>query len=305
VIRNAGAAPLELNLGPTTCKCTVGGLSNRHVPPGGFATVTLEWNTGRKQLEFGQSAIVYTNDPLNKAIELTVEGRVRMLVSADVDRIQLPPHNPDTTAAAEFLVYSQLWDGLDIVAVEAQLPDLQWRVEDVDPASAPHLGALSLNRVHLDFSHPVSDGRFAQDLRVQVRQAGAETTPENLDLPISGSVIRRFSLYGPDIGDDGVIDLGSIRQGQSRRSKQLGKIRDTDLSLENAKIEVFPDFLTARLQPHPGETAGLYDLFLEVPSGVAPCQYHSSPLGRLRIDTGHPRIGQVDLDVSFAVLPRS
>jgi hypothetical protein len=84
VIRNAGAAPLELNLGPTTCKCTVGGLSNRHVPPGGFATVTLEWNTGRKQLEFAQSAIVYTNDPLNKAIELTVEGRVRMLVSAAV-----------------------------------------------------------------------------------------------------------------------------------------------------------------------------------------------------------------------------
>ncbi|MBM4092928.1 MAG: DUF1573 domain-containing protein, partial [Planctomycetes bacterium] len=34
VIRNIGDAPLRLEQGPTTCKCTLSGLSNRHVLPG-------------------------------------------------------------------------------------------------------------------------------------------------------------------------------------------------------------------------------------------------------------------------------
>ena len=46
VIRNAGDAPLELTEGPTTCKCTLARLGQNTVPPGGKATVMLQWNTG-------------------------------------------------------------------------------------------------------------------------------------------------------------------------------------------------------------------------------------------------------------------
>ena len=139
VIRNTGEAPLELNIGPTTCKCTVSGLSSNRVEPGEFASVKLEWNSGRKDLEFAQAATVYTNDPRKKSIEFTVTGKVRMLIGADVAQIDLPAQNPDNSAVAEFLVYSQIWDEFEIVGLEAPLPGLTWRAEAVPAESAPNL----------------------------------------------------------------------------------------------------------------------------------------------------------------------
>jgi hypothetical protein len=49
----------------------------------------------------------------------------------------------------------------------------------------------------------------------------------------------------------------------------------------------------------------MYQLTIEIPAGTPPCQYKSNPLGRLRIDTDHPRIGDVELNLSFAIVPRS
>ena len=61
----------------------------------------------------------------------------------------------------------------------------------------------------------------------------------------------------------------------------------------------------ADLAPHSGDKgSGLYDLTIEVPPGTDACQYLTSPLGRVAIVTDHPRIGTVELKVSFAVLPR-
>ena len=304
VIRNKGDAPLELNIGPTTCKCTLSGLSTNRLEPGEFASVKLEWNSGRKDLEFSQSATVYTNDPRQKSLEFTVTGKVRMLIGTDIERLDLPAQNPDTTVVAEFLVYSQIWDEFEIVSLEAPLPGLSWRAEKVSADAAPLLGSRALQRVHLEFPLPIK-GTFAHDLRLQIKPAGSDKAPENLDLPLSGSVISRLAVYGPDIGSDGVIDLGVVDPKQSRRSKLLVKIRDKEPVLDQAKIEVFPEFVSAKLEPRGGETPGLYDLILEIPAGTPACQYRTSPLGRLRIDTGHPRIGQVELGVSFAVLPRS
>jgi len=101
-----------------------------------------------------------------------------------------------------------------------------------------------------------------------------------------------------------LVDAFGFVEHQAHKDDD-GKVQYVELSLDGAKVEVFPEFVTATLQPHPGDKPGLYDLILEVPAGVPACQYHSNPLGRVRIDTGHPRIGQVELGVSFAVLPRS
>src|SRR5262245_28223973 len=57
IIRNAGDDVLELKLGGTTCKCTISGVSDNRVPPGKSATMTMEWNTGRYDPHFMQSAL--------------------------------------------------------------------------------------------------------------------------------------------------------------------------------------------------------------------------------------------------------
>ena len=45
-VRNVGGSPLSIEVGATTCKCTVGGLSTREVGPDEEAEVTLSFRKG-------------------------------------------------------------------------------------------------------------------------------------------------------------------------------------------------------------------------------------------------------------------
>ena len=76
VVKNSGDEPLSLELGATTCKCTLGDLDQNELAPGESTTVKLEWTVASDKSEFTQSAELRTNDPLRPAIKLTVQGLV-------------------------------------------------------------------------------------------------------------------------------------------------------------------------------------------------------------------------------------
>ncbi|MCL6613030.1 MAG: hypothetical protein K6U03_00170 [Firmicutes bacterium] len=116
--------------------------------------------------------------------------------------------------------------------------------------------------------------------------------------------MRPVALYGAAVVDEGYIELGHVPQGQGKTARIMLKVRDPQHELPDAKVAVFPEFLQAKLRPSSSGAAGLYELTLTLPEDAPVCQYRSQPIGQLRIDTGHPRIGVVELPVSFAVVPR-
>lgn len=304
VIRNKGTAPLKLEVGPTTCKCTVSGLANKEVQPGEFTTVTLEWNTGR-QLHYAHSGTIYTNDPAHKSLELRVQGRVRMLIGADREEIVVERMEPDQPTIVDTLLYSQLWDDFVVEDLATRIPGLKWEVVAVDPASAEHLEAKAVQRLRITIPGDLPVGEFSDSLRLTLQPAGEGGQPQHLDLPIRGSVPKGLAVYGSAIDDKGIVDLGTVLQGKSTKAKLLIKLRDRSAALDQSMIEVSPAILRAKLTPHAGQTGqGLYDLVVELPDDAPSCSYRTSPLGRVRIDSGHPRIGTIELGVSFAVLPR-
>ncbi|MBT5018877.1 MAG: DUF1573 domain-containing protein, partial [Planctomicrobium sp.] len=75
VIKNEGEVELELAKGPVQCKCTISGLKQDTIPPGGEAAIELEY-TPKSLGEFAQGAIIWTNDPQNPEIRIRVEGRM-------------------------------------------------------------------------------------------------------------------------------------------------------------------------------------------------------------------------------------
>lgn len=75
-IRNAGALPLNLRLGKTTCKCTLGDLDNNQLAPGEETTVKLEWKVETPADTFSQSAELMSNDPENPIVQLVIQGQV-------------------------------------------------------------------------------------------------------------------------------------------------------------------------------------------------------------------------------------
>lgn len=76
VVRNIGEGPLELQIAGSTCKCTVGTLSDSTLAAGGETTIDLAWEAKSSSEEFGQSAILKTNDPNRGELNLIVRGRV-------------------------------------------------------------------------------------------------------------------------------------------------------------------------------------------------------------------------------------
>lgn len=304
-LRNVGLGVLKLKVGASTCKCTVGGVSKNEVQPGETAHVSLQWNTGKKQSLFEQSAQILTNDPLRKEINLVVTGKVRMLIGLDRSTIRLPAVEPGSPLRFEVLVYSQMWEDFAIEDLESPVAGLEWQAEDVEPASVPGLEAKAVQRLTVTMPCPAVQGAFQEMLRLQVRSNQTDASLHSVDLQVESSVLRRLSIYGPGIDSEGVIDLGTVPQGAGKKLKLLVKVRDEQRDLGQPKIEISPDFLQARLSPHPGgEDTGLYDLHIELSRGTPACQYLSSPIGRLAIVTDHPRIGTVELKVSFAVLGR-
>ncbi|WP_253154061.1 DUF1573 domain-containing protein [Stieleria tagensis] len=76
VIKNTGAEPLKLELGASTCKCTLGSLKDSELMPGESTSVELEWTVSSDKKTFSQSAELRTNDPTQPAIRLQVSGLV-------------------------------------------------------------------------------------------------------------------------------------------------------------------------------------------------------------------------------------
>ncbi len=303
-IKNVGDAPLELKLGPTSCKCTLSGLSADKLLPGQTGKVRLEWFTGRKQSRFEQTAVIYTNDPTQKHIALGVSGKVRMLIGFDQEQLVVDRIEPDHSLTKEVLLYSQMWNDFEVVHFGSALPGITFAAEPISPADASDLEALSVKRIKVTIPGTLPQGEFTDTLRFRIQPPGADAKSLDVTLPLHGRVLRRLSIYGQGIDGQGVVDLGTVPRGVGKKITLVVKVRDEQVDLQVREVHITPRILRATLQPrHSDRDSDLYDLTLEIPAGIEPCTYLGSPSGKLMVDLDHPRIEDLTLDVHFAVAP--
>jgi hypothetical protein len=303
-VRNVGDAPLSLKLGPTSCKCTLSGLSADKVPPGRTGKIRLEWFTGRKQTRFEQTAVIYSNDPTQKHIALGVSGKVRMLVGFDQEELVIDRIEPDKSVTKEVLLYSQMWHEFRVSEFGSSLPGITFASEPASPADAGKLDALGAQRIKISIPGTLPQGEFSDTLRFRVQPPDEDATPVDITLPVHGRVLRRLSIYGQGIQGDGVIEMGTVPRGAGKTINLVVKIRDPQTDLKVRDIQITPRFLSASLQPRNSDgISGLYDLSIQLPNDIEPCTYLGNPSGQLKIDFDHPRIEDLTLDVHFAVAP--
>lgn len=304
-VRNAGTAPLTLNVTGTTCKCTVGGVSANEVPPGENAFVTLEWNTGYKFQTYSQSAEVRTNDPKRPTFSLEVKGSVRRLFGAEEEEMVVPAITPGKKAIAEMIVFSQIWDDFEIIDIKTTLPGIAVQFLPVGDKEARRLEAKSARLLKVTIPGDLPSGEFRDAIRIKAAPAGAPTEVVDFELPLRGKTLKRFTIHGPFNENDALL-VGQVPRGAGKTLRLLVKLRDEDLSLPVQSIEAEPSFLKVAVEPHQESgraLPGLYDLVVEVPADAPVCQFMGNPLGSLRIATGHPRVPEIKLQVMLAVTP--
>jgi hypothetical protein len=307
-IRNAGTAPLTLSVGETSCKCTLGDVTNKPIPPGESTHVRLEWSAKSDQGPFRQSAIVETNDSLMAKIELTIEGEILEASGVVPPDLMFDKIAAGESKSAEVYVMSMLQDELEVS--EASLTDaatrdkFDVRVEPVERDELPSESAKAGVKITVTAKAGLPVGRFDQWLALRTNMPEAE----KLEIPVIGRVVGDISVHGMGWNEDqGVLIIGRVKSSEGRKAKLNIVVRGPDASGTTFSLHSKdPEELKVTLaEPKVlKETLVHVPLEIEVPAGTGPMvrlETSQGEAGRIVLKTNHPTIKELVLGVRFAV----
>lgn len=309
VIRNEGDAPLRLSDNGTSCKCTFAHLPTAPVPPGGSAEVRIQWNTGNDPV-YAHSAWLATNDPQQPEIELRVEGKVQVLWDAIPRSVQFPDQDPGTTSRSTVILYSRTWKQFSIASGRSTPEGITWEARPLDEERGNELGALSGYELELTAPADLPKGAFHGALHLELIPYSDSGEPEEsrvLELEVAGRVHSRISVFGSAIDEtQSLVQLGVAAPGEQLHKRLVVRLRDPELPrADQIRLEVEPKHLRAELCAHDSSaTKGIYMLDLIVPADAPEGAFLGSKHGTVRIVVDHPRIPELALPVSFAVVRR-
>ena len=316
---NEGDAPLQLVQGDTTCKCTISNLERGAIPPGGSANVTLEWEAVTQGDQFRQSATVYTNDPTQERVELTVFGSlVQQIVVEPATLVFSRVPAGESWKSEDVLVYSQLRDDLHVVehrwkdtetADFYQLEIEPFSMERQIPAvSSLEPPARSGARLSITLQPGLPVGHFAQRL---ILSTTLETAQE-VEIPIQGRVVSDISIIGKQwVDSQSTLRIGTVSNQKLTQNRLSLIVRGEHAAdVEMSVKKVHPPWLRVqfgeRTLIRKGEIVN-WPLVIEIPAGRKPANFLGGPgnaLGEVWISTTHPQASELQLRVSFAVTPQ-
>ncbi|MCU0870997.1 MAG: DUF1573 domain-containing protein [Pirellulaceae bacterium] len=306
VIRNQGGGPLELSLGEPSSASIRGEIAPSIVPPGQAGEVRVSWTTGASQPEYHAGVLVETNDTSHREIRLTVHGTVRVQIGAVPKRLNMPVAEPGQAASASTLVYSQVLPDLPPPRATCSIAGATCTVTPAAAETLETVQAKAGYQVTATLPADLPSGPFEGVLRIAAGAAPSGTQgPLVLEIPFSGRVLRRLAVYGVGVEEPGIVDLGIHPPGKVYQHRLLLKVRDEESRLNLVRAEFQPEFLRAAIAP--AGTKGkdhLYHLDITIPGDAPECIYRGVSLGEMKLFFDHPRIPELALQLSLAVMRR-
>jgi hypothetical protein len=304
---NAGNAPLELTVGETTCKCTIGKVPKSLVEPGETVPVTLSWTAETEEPQFRQRAEIHTNDPLRRHVSLSVVGRVGEASSFYPKTFNFGNVPQGASQTAQVKIVSTRDEPFEIETAEFVAPasaeHFRVEIEELPPGEYPSADVRAGFRVSVTALPTLPYGTLGGALRIKATGAGVPV----MEVPLAGSVVSDFSIYGQGYNTKReLLDMGQVvgKEGAERRMYFLlrgerGKAMELEVS------ETYPEYLTAEF----GERTAVNDnsqapLIVRVRPGAPPAVHlggRDGNPGRIVVKTNHPSVPEVTINVQFTV----
>ena len=205
------------------------------------------------------------------------------------------------------VVYSQVWDEMELEPILPTDNGLTCTIDEIDPGQKEALRASAGRRITVTLPPDLPEGYFHAPLVLRGRpRGGSAEQSADCELAVEGKVIRRLSVYGPEIDVHGTVDLGRIRQGNTAHVRLMLKLRDPERNLTVKRIETSPSFLRVSIEPHHTSDSvelGLYYLHIEVPKDAPTFHLPPTERGLIHVEFDHPRVAALDLPVDLIVIP--
>jgi len=308
IVKNIGAAPLTLEVGATTCKCTLGVASDKPIPPGESAPVRLEWVANGEPGGFRQSATLITNDPSRSQLMLTIEGQISAAEEIMPPEFLLGKVNAGESSSAHVFVMSMIEDTITVNGGElmhAGTRDLfDLKIEPVAREELPHPDALAGVRVTVTLKPGLPLGAFTQHVKVKTSLKDAPS----IEIPVHGRIVGDISIFGPNWDEErGVLRLGGVKSVDGKSAKLNLVIRGpsaTGTRFDVASVD------PAELRAILGEPRRLNDSLVHVPIEIVVPPGTPSMVrlgteqgkdGRITLTTTHPTLRELVIGVRFSV----
>jgi hypothetical protein len=300
-IRNEGQADLEViaRKEDTTCSCTFGELSdNGTIPPGKSVDVTLKWHVKYNNPTFRHRAIVRTNDPEHKEVELTITGKVE-------EPLILKPGSPwsvgemvtDEPAVLEGTLISKLLDAFEIKEVKTESGVA---TVETAPLSAEELAASDAKsgyKITATIKPTVPVGLVSDNVTIttDIEQAGT------VNFVISGTRPGPVEFLGPSYtASASAIRLGEFPASEGKSAVISIFVRNFDEEFQLLGTEQTFDSVQVEMSKDPKATGKVqrYLLKVTVPPG-APQDRLRKKSEKINLLFNHPQAEKVRIYVEF------
>jgi hypothetical protein len=170
------------------------------------------------------------------------------------------------------------------------------------------LDAKSGWKLSVNLPPDMPEGPFQHWLAFDVIRPSAEgdgqPPVERLEMPLVGKVLRRITVHGKDIDEDGTIRLGTVVSGSRYEGQYLVKLRDPEMTLGVESVLTSPPSVKASLAPYgDGAQKDLYSLRIEVPPDAPQGVFRGKDAGQVVFTFDHPRVHELRLKLDLVIAP--
>lgn len=321
VIRNAGAGPLTITKGATSCSCTVSDFdtsdgaadgARKVVEPGGETRVRLKWRGKGSGGPFRQQATVFTNDPRRPEIAFVIEGTVVPTWKAVPEAIVLSQLSAGAASRATARIFTFGTKPPEVVSLALADPQsAQFFSLATEPLSqaeiAAETGATGGFLLVVDVKPGLPIGPLRHSITVQLR------IPDDVvaELPLEGSVVGDLALAGSawDSSRQALL-LGTVSGKVGGHAQVFLTAKGPHrASVKPVVREVVPGSLQVDVGAgKPVGSGGVIriPISITIPAGSPPANHRCSqqaPAGRIVLNTGHPDSPTLSIPVCIAIDP--
>jgi len=303
-------APLTLGKGTTSCSCVLSDLTKTELAPGESTKVVLQFKSKGRVGEYRQSGTILTNDPTSPRVTLTITGRFTAAVKVEPTELALGTLASNEPIDQSVRIYCFLPEPFKLTGFELSTPSPEGKIDvQFSPLEAKEVAEEKdarsgyLARIKVKPALPLGTFRQTISIKTNLKKRPA------IDIPIEGVVTSDISVFGPGWNEEqNLLHLGEVpRQTGIRRTLLIIARGPASKEVKFTALKVTPQAMKVEIGATTslgGTAATQTPLTIEIPPGTPPMDFlgqRSGSIGVIILQTGHPEVPRLRLQVAFAV----
>jgi hypothetical protein len=308
VIRNEGEAPLKLKKGVVLCKCTVPDIPGGEIAPGESVEVVLEWRPEGTTESFDKYAEIWTNDPENEKLRLTITGEVTTLVRVEPPSPWTMNSVRDSAPTTFTGAIASGRDVFEVVSIETTADWLSVEHRPLDAAELSELGEGMASGYALSCTvrpeMPV--GRFEARIVIQTDLESETQDAHTLQVVVNGNRPGPFSVIGRAWhGREMTVSMENVKAAEGKSVTVAMFTPPGEEPLEFTSVTAQPDIVEVQLKrdetfPSAAQKEK-YDLTFTIPPGSRVGHYSQGERISVLIETNRESLPRIELSVDATV----